>query len=113
MGLRKERLADELRDIIGSLFQGGRMDDPRLAEVTISAVKLSPDLQVATVYFRVYPGANPDAARVGLGRAAGFIRKELAGNLELRRVPELRFFYDESIERGSRVEELLQQINAH
>ena len=49
MSLRTERMADEIRDILAANFQGGRMNDPRLEFVTITAVKISPDLQVATV----------------------------------------------------------------
>lgn len=113
MSLRKQRLADELRDILASLFQGGRLEDPRLKEVTISAVKVSPDLQIANVYFRVYPGADAEAARVGLSRASGLMRRELAQALKIRRVPELKYFYDESIERGARVEELIRTIHTH
>ncbi|MFY7927291.1 MAG: ribosome-binding factor A, partial [Oligoflexus sp.] len=54
MGLRKERMADEIRDILARNFQGGELNDPRLASVTITAVKLSADLQQAMVYFRTY-----------------------------------------------------------
>jgi ribosome-binding factor A len=110
MGLRKERLADEIRDVLGSLFQGGQLNDERLSPVTISAVKLSADLQVASVYYRVYPGADAETSRTGLIKASGLLRRQIARNIQLRRVPELRFFYDESIERGSRIEELLMSL---
>lgn len=107
MGLRKDRLADEIRDIVGSCFLGGIMSDPRLEGVTITAVKLSGDLQLASVYYRVYSDDLAAAAGKGLASAAGFFRKKLAEALEIRRVPELKFYYDTSIEYGSRIEELL------
>lgn len=110
MGLRKERLADEIRDIVANLFSGGQMQDPRLALVAITAVKLSPDLQLASVYFRVIDETPIDVVAKGLERAAGFLRTRLAEELDIRRVPALRFFYDESIERGERIEVLLRQI---
>lgn len=110
MGLRKEQLADEIRDILASCFQGGQLSDPRLENVTITAVKLSPDLQVASVYFRVYLDAEQEKAQRGLESAAGFLRKKLSQVLDVRRVPTLRFFYDESIERASKIEKLLQDI---
>lgn len=112
MALRQQRLADEIRDILASLFSGGQMSDPRLESVTITAVKLSGDLQLASVYFRVY-GEDPkvDAVQRGLESAAGLMRRRLADELDVRRVPTLRFFYDESIERGSRIEDLLAKLD--
>lgn len=114
MGLRQDRLADEIRDLIAGCFLGGQMSDPRLESVTITAVKLSPDLQLATVYFRIY--GETDKAVIsrtikGLESAAGYFRKKLADALDVRRVPSLRFFYDESIERGARIEKLLEDLD--
>jgi ribosome-binding factor A len=110
MGVRQQRLADEIRDIIGSCFLGGQMEDPRLRNVTITAVKLTADLQLASVYFRIYGEAiDIDAARQGLERATGVFRHKLAEALDIRRLPSLRYFYDESLDRGSRIEELLAQ----
>lgn len=114
MGLRKERLADEIRDLLAGCFLGGQMSDPRLEMVTITAVKLSPDLQLATVYFRIYGESTKDTiARTikGLESASGYFRKKLADALDIRRVPNLRFFYDESIERGARIEKLLGDLD--
>ncbi len=110
MGLRKERLAEQIRDTLALCFQGGRMQDPRLESVTITAAKVSPDLSIATVYFRVYNDADIDAAQQGLVSASGYLKRELARSLDVRRVPDLRFFYDESIERASRIEELINKI---
>jgi len=111
MGIRKDRLADEIRDVLALNFQGGLMSDPGLEAVTITAVKLSADLQVASVYFRVYLDDQKKMAAEGLKRAAGMLRHILADTLRVRRVPTLRFYYDESIERGSRIEGLLSQIH--
>ena len=110
MGIRQERLADQIRDVIARCFQGGQMQDPRLSNVTITAVKLSADLQLASIYFRVYEVDKIDNAKRGLQTASGFLRKKLASHLDVRRVPELRFFYDESIEKASRIEELLSKL---
>ncbi len=113
MGLRQARLADEMRDVLAAAFTGGQLSDPRVAGVTITAVKLSADLQLASVYFRVY-GESPEqaapAAAAGLKSATGFLRRLLADAFDIRRVPNLRFFYDESIERGSKIEGLLARI---
>ena len=111
MGLRQDRLADEIRDIIGGLFAGGHLSDPRLVGVVITAVKLTGDLQLATIYFRSYTETIPrvDIAK-GLERASGVMKRRLSEVLDVRRIPELRFLFDESIEHGSRIEELLKKI---
>ena len=97
MNIRKSRLADEIRDILGSSLMGGRLEDPRLQGVTVTAVKLSADLQVATVYFTILGEQHPDQRDVavsGLESASGLFRHMLADSLKLRRVPSLRFFFD-------------------
>lgn len=110
MSLRTERMADEIRDILASNFQGGRMNDPRLEFVTISAVKISPDMQVATVYFRMYDGVSDhQRAQKGLESATGYLRKQLKV-LDIRRVPELRFIYDSTLEKAERIEGILHKI---
>jgi ribosome-binding factor A len=113
MGLRQERLADEIRDVVAMCFRAGQMEDPRLAGVTITAVKLTGDLQLASVYFRLY-GDDSDqaqkAAKDGLRSATGYLRRRIAESVDIRRVPNLRFFFDESIQRGSRIEELLAKL---
>ncbi|MFW7378040.1 MAG: 30S ribosome-binding factor RbfA [Oligoflexus sp.] len=110
MSLRRERLADQVRDLLGRCFQGGRLEDPRLQGVTITGAKISPDLQLATVYFRLYEGHDPKEALAGLKAASGFLKRELARGLDLRRVPELRFFLDEGLERASNIEDLLRKL---
>ena len=110
MSIRKERLADEIRDIVGSACSGGQLSDPRLGGVSITAVKLSPDLQIATVYFRNFDDKiQVDDVKRGLESASGVFRKKLAEVLDVRRMPNLRFFFDESLERASRIENLLKQ----
>ncbi len=111
MGIRSERVADEVRDVVAKAFTGDEMRDPRVQAVAVTAVKISSDLQVASVYFRLLNEETPlEDVMVGLERASGFLRSKLAKQIELRRVPTLRFFFDESIERGSRIEELLAGI---
>ena len=118
MKLRQARLADEIRDIVASYFYGGRLNDPRLQAVTITHVRLTADLQIATVFYRVSDGSSADltdqesrsATEVGLERCSGLLRKTLAHSLRVRRVPELRFRFDESVDTGARIEQLLMQI---
>jgi ribosome-binding factor A len=110
MGLRKERLGDEIRDIIASCLTGGQMNDPRLQFVTITGVKLSPDLQLASVHFRVMDETTQVDTRKALDSAAGIFRTKLAKALEIRRVPQLRFYFDTSVERGASVDSMLDLI---
>ena len=110
MGLRKEKLADQVRDIISGYFTGNKLSDPRVEGVSITHVKLSPDLQIAHVYFRLFAGEQgiPEVTP-GLKSCTPLLRKALAKELRVRRIPELIFLYDESIERGARIEKLLQK----
>ena len=105
------RLADEIRDIIATCIMQ-ELSDPRVHQAVITHVKLSPDFQVATVYFRFYGEAyTKEEIQRGLESCRGFLRGTMSKALELRRVPELRFFYDESVEEGARIEGLLSKIN--
>ena len=83
------------------------MRDPRVGMVTITAVDVSPDLSHAKVYFTTLSKEHIDEAREGLQRAAGFLRSQLARRVKLYTTPELRFAYDESVERGDRLSRLI------
>jgi ribosome-binding factor A len=112
MKVRQMRLADQVRDIIAGCFLGGNMEDPRLSSVTITAVSLTGDLQIAKVYFRLFD-AEPsliEKAQKGLESASSYFRRKLSAGLAVRRIPELRFYYDGTIEKASRVDELLSEI---
>ncbi len=111
MKKRQMRLADEIRDIIATCIMQ-ELSDPRIHEAVITHVRLSPDLQVATVYFRFYGEKHTkDEILRGLESCRGFLRGTMSKSLALRRVPELRFFYDESVEEGARIEGLLAKIH--
>ena len=110
MSLRVSRLSDEIRDILASCFLAERLSDPRIKGVTITSVILSSDLQIAKVYYRVYDVSQKDMALQGLNRASGYLKKQLSG-LDLRRIPELKFFYDDGIEKKENIERLLYEIN--
>jgi ribosome-binding factor A len=107
---RQERVADLLQEEISDLLQR-EVRDPRLEFVTVTAVKVSSDLRHARVYVSLLGSEEEQqAALVGLQHAAGFLRHELGARLSLRRVPDLAFVLDESIERGQRILELLDQL---
>ena len=112
---RPERLEDQVHFLLSTLVQR-ELRDPELGFVTLTAVRLSPDRSVARVYFTVLPanGGDQEAqdalTRKALGRAAGFLRSQLASRLKMKRVPELRFFPDGTLEEGNHLETLLSEI---
>jgi ribosome-binding factor A len=120
-GSRPERVGDQIRAEISELLQR-EVKDPGIGFVTITHVKVSPDLQVARAYYTLL---GDKTARKNTERAleratpipapdppTPYLRRQVAGRLRLKRAPELTFQFDESIERQQRIEELLQEIHA-
>jgi len=87
--------------------------DPRLANINVVHVVVSPDLRLARVYVGA-PGTVEEAkgAIKGLEHAAGYLRSQIAQRLQLRCAPELAFELDESWKRGARIDELLNQLRS-
>ena len=94
------------------LLSRGAVHDPGIGFITITRVKVSPDLQVARVY---YTTMGDEAARKqtakALERATGFFRRHVGDRLQLRRVPELQFHFDESVAHQDRVEQILRELH--
>lgn len=111
-GSRPERVADQIRKELSELV-ARQVHDPGIGFLTITHVKMTPDLQHARVYYTVIGDdkARKDAQRA-LGRASGFLRRQIGSRLRLRTVPELTFFYDESIERQDRIERIMLDLQA-
>ncbi|MCP4748432.1 MAG: 30S ribosome-binding factor RbfA [Desulfobacteraceae bacterium] len=108
---RSERVGGLIKQVIAEMLKK-RISDPRIADVTLTGIKLSRDLRVATIYFSITGDkACRQEALNGLNRACGFFKRELAQQLDLRYMPDLKFFYDESIDYGARIEQLLSQVN--
>ncbi|MBS1252004.1 MAG: Ribosome-binding factor A [Anaerolineales bacterium] len=107
---RQKRISELLKEELGRLILRG-VQDPRLAGVTVTDVEISPDLSYAKVFFSLI-GDNEEKedAQEALDHASGYLRHEIADRLELRRIPELSFRLDRSIERGQRILDLLYQI---
>lgn len=107
---RVDRVAELVQQEVGRLFARG-MKDPRIGLVTITGVKMTPDLREAWVYYSVLGDERVRAdTEKGLLAAKGFIKREIASNLRLRVTPELHFVFDESIARGDRIERLLREV---
>ncbi len=107
---RLVRLNEQFRREIAEILRRD-VRDPRVGDVTVTAVEVTSDLWLARVYVSV-PGDDKDRAEAlkGLGTASSFIRRVLGGSLSIRRVPELRFVEDQMLAQANRVEEILQEI---
>jgi ribosome-binding factor A len=107
---RPARVAEMIRTEISEILLYS-MRDPRLGLVTVTDVKISPDLKQARVYVSVLGSADERKTSLAvLNSAAPHLRHELGSRARLRVVPDLSFHYDPSIEYGAHIEELIQQI---
>jgi len=106
---RAARLAEQIQRDLSELIRL-EVKDPRVGLVTLTGVEVTADYAHAKVFFTVLGDlARVDEARTGLQRASGFLRSALAHGLRTRTVPELHFHYDESVERGSRLSQLIDE----
>ena len=110
---RPARVAEEFRHELSGILARG-IKDPRVTGfVTITGSKMSPDLKEVTVYLSIHAEEKERARTLeGLRAAATYLQREVARNLKLRYTPHLRFVYDESVERGDRIERLLKEAKA-
>jgi ribosome-binding factor A len=110
-GRRVDRIEEQLRIEISDILER-EVTDPRIGLTTVTNVKVSPDLSHARIFVTVL-GTEEDRKKTihGLKSAAAYIRRSLSKRLHhLRRIPELAFEYDESIEQDFRIEKLFEQI---
>jgi ribosome-binding factor A len=104
---RLRRVDQAVRAVLSDVIASG-LKDPRVGFVTVTGVKTSPDLRHARVYVSVL-GTEPEreASLDGLRSAHGFLQRQVASELKLKHTPALTFVYDESVDRGMRITELL------
>ncbi len=106
---RVQRVADEIKKQL-ELTLRYKMRDPRLAWVSITDVEVSRDLAYADVFFSMFESEDsPEQVRKALAGSQGFFKKYLASQLNLRIVPQLRFFYDNSMQKGYEMDQLIAQ----
>jgi len=103
---RLARVGEQIRRELADVLRR-EVRDPRVAGISLTDVEVSPDYAHAVVYFSCLDTAQVPTALEGLGRAAGFLRSQLAQRVKLYATPDLRFVYDESIERGDRLSRLI------
>jgi ribosome-binding factor A len=107
MADRMRRVNEAVREVVSARIAEG-LRDPRIGFVTVTAVETSPDLRHARVFVSVL-GSDQDRAATlaGLDSAHGVLQQSVATELRLKRTPSLQFVFDESIDRGMRISELL------
>lgn len=109
---RSEKVAEAVHELVSQLLVKG-LKDPRIGFVTITGVKVTDDMHLATVYFTVIGhDEEKKATEQGLNSARGFIRKEMGKSFHMRHVPDIVFKYDASVEYGSRIESILKEIGS-
>ena len=106
---RADRVGGQVQRVLAELIQKG-VSDPRLAQATITGVTLSRDLRIAKVYITTHGGAEKQAILEGFESAKGFIKRELARELGLRYMPDLKFFYDGSFDYGAHIDRVLKSL---
>jgi ribosome-binding factor A len=107
---RSERVSRHIRNTLAELLNK-KISDPRLRAVTITGVDLSSDLRRAKIYFSTAGDERAVAdADAGFRKARAYIKRHLAGRLGLRYMPEIRFYYDTSLDYGARIDNLLKSL---
>jgi ribosome-binding factor A len=110
--MRSDRVSSQIQRIVSEILRKD-IGDPRLDKVVITGVEMARDLKTAKIYFSVPSGENTRMlAMEGFQKAGSYIKRMLAGRLELRYMPDIRFYYDESIDYGSHIEKILKTLHA-
>jgi ribosome-binding factor A len=106
---RQLRVAEEIRHILARLLMRGDLHDPGVAgvSVTVSEVRISPDLKNATVFAMPLSGKGVEEVLKGLNRSAPYLRSQVAQELQLRYAPALNFIEDKSFDEAHHIDELL------
>ena len=109
---RSDRVGGQIQKVLSEILLK-KVKDPRLKNASITDVKLSRDLRIARIYF-VASGnkKSMEEAAEGFKSALGYVKRTLARQLGLRYMPDLKFFYDESFEYGSHIDNVLKALKA-
>ena len=110
MSIKQDRMSERIRAILSKLLLR-EVRDPRLHNVTVTEVKLDPELMFADVYVNALGDeTRQDEVLSGLESAKGFLRREVGRNIRLRNTPELHFHWDVTLERGEQMNKLLSSL---
>jgi ribosome-binding factor A len=111
MTRRTQRVSEALREVLSELIQR-HLKDPRVGFVTITAVRVTPDLGKADVYYTVLDPEQREQTQEGLESAQSYLRTEAGRQVRLKTLPKLYFHLDDTPDRGARIDELLREIHA-
>ncbi|MBW1759373.1 MAG: 30S ribosome-binding factor RbfA, partial [Deltaproteobacteria bacterium] len=112
---RSDRVGTKIQKVLSELLRKS-INDPRLETTTITGVKMSRDLRLAYIYFITSKDSTSNSKKSkeesikGFNSALGFLKRSLARQLGLRYMPNLKFYYDESFDYGSRIDSVLESI---
>lgn len=111
MAIRTERVAQEIQAAVTEVLARGMIRDPRVGFITVTGVKVSPDLRQARVYYSMI-GTEEERTRTaeGLAAARSFFRREVTSRVQLRVSPDIHFTFDGSLEEGDKIERLLKEV---
>ena len=109
-GSRPERVGEQIRQELSQILSQ-QVHDPGIGFLTLSRVKVTPDLQLARVLYTVIGDEKQrKETQKALERALPYLRRQIASRMRLRRVPELQFFYDQAVEHQDRIEQILIEL---
>ena len=103
---RSQKVGDQIQRELSEIIHR-ELRDPGEGMITLTGVDVSPDCAYATVYFTCLDAAHVKVAKAGLQRANGFLRAQIGKRIKIWTTPELKFVYDESVERGDRLSRLI------
>jgi ribosome-binding factor A len=108
---RSDRVAEQMRRDLADLIRS-ELKDPRVGMISLTDVVLTPDYAHAKVFFTTLQSEHLEEIQLGLRRAAGFLRRQLGRRIHIHTLPELHFIYDDSIERGASMSQLIERASA-
>ncbi|NOU93387.1 30S ribosome-binding factor RbfA [Paenibacillus sp. LMG 31456] len=109
--VRVGRVGEQIKKELSQIIQS-EMKDPRIGFITVTGVDLTNDLSQAKIFLSVLgTDEQKEETLKALGRGSGFIRSEIGKRIRLRKIPELLFRFDASIDYGTKIERLLDQVN--
>ncbi len=109
MSIKLDRLSHIFVEEISKILMN-EVNDEQLKFVTITYVKITSDLSFAKVYFTVLDENRKEDVAKALNKASGFIRSKLCEQVDIRKMPELNFVYDESIDYGDKIENIIDKL---
>ncbi len=110
MSIRQDKVSNMIKEEMSLIFLQ-KIQDPQLGFVTVTRVRVTPDLKEAKIYFSVFEKELKDKFLDKINDIKGFIRSELAKRLSIRYVPELFFYIDDSLDYVEKMEEIFEKIH--